>query len=794
MEDHKNKNENYTESELGTEEVNESWKLTTWKNEPTFNDLYKDYQSAQEDHALVINNLDKWELNLEGGKAIVSPEGKSVVRPKLIRKQAEWKYPALEEPFLNTTNMFEVNPRTFEDQQGAEQNALLLNYQWTVKIDKVELVGDIVRTDVDEGTVIVKTGWYAEEDTRIVEKEFPIYASPEESLMIMQKAVEMGKLSPEQAQAMIQSGEPMQTGSEIVKVEESYLVENKPTYEVCNNRNIVLDPTANGKVEDLNFIIHEYETDMSSLTKQKYEKEIEINPETGKKIIYETGIYKNLGKVKISRSSDTREYYNDTNSDETYFEFDDKPRKKLRAYEYWGYWDIHDTGEKVSIIATWIGKQIIRMEESPFPFKGLPFSFAKYMPIKNEVYGEPDGELLIDNQETIGKMTRAALDITSDIAVGQEYIDEQFFAGPSQRDNHRSGKTVMFRHGMDPKTSIFKQSIDAVPKTVFDMIAINNNEAESYSGTKSFSQGIGSQALGSVATGIRSALDATSKRELSLLRRLSELFKDLGAKTIAMNQIFLDEEEVVRVTNKEYVSVKREDLAGEFDLIVDVSTPEKDNEKAEKLNMLMQTNAASMDPGLQKIIYSKMAKLWKEPDLEEQIKTYEPEPDPMGEQIKQMQLENAMLENQKIKMEIAKMAKDIESEDSKITERDSRTSQNIESEAEENIANARFKNAQAAKLEEETDILAQDFLRVQDGTKRAEEIENKDLDHLSKQLNMQDTKIIDRDEREEKDFIKEDEATQQHERNLELEDTKALNQMDLQNNQQKDLQNIKTGA
>ena len=122
------------------------------------------------------------------------------------------------------------------------------------------------------------------------------------------------------------------------------------------------------------------------------------------------------------------------------------------------------------------------------------------------------------------------------IAVGQEYINEQFFAGPSQKDNHRSGKTVYFRNGMDPKQSIYKQSIDPVPKTVFDMIGMNNAEAESYSGTKSFSQGIGSQALGSVATGIRSALDATSKRELSLLRRLSELFKDLGSKTISMNQ------------------------------------------------------------------------------------------------------------------------------------------------------------------------------------------------------------------------------------------------------------------
>ncbi len=145
---------------------------------------------------------------------------------------------------------------------------------------------------------------------------------------------------------------------------------------------------------------------------------------------------------------------------------------------------------------------------------------------------------------------------------------------------------------------------------------------------------------------------------------------------------------------------------------------------------MLQTNAASMDQEEARLIRSKIAKLWKIPDLAHQIETFEPKPNPMQEQIQKMQLENAQLENQKIKMEMAKMAKDIESEDSKIDERVSRTSQNIESEAEENIANARFKNAQAAKLEEETDLLAQDFLRTQDGTKRSEFKEDKEFDRL----------------------------------------------------------------
>jgi hypothetical protein len=279
---------------------------------------------------------------------------------------------------------------------------------------------------------------------------------------------------------------------------------------------------------------------------------------------------------------------------------------------------------------------------------------------------------------------------------------------------------------MDPRSAIFKQSIDSVPKTVFDMIQLQNNDAESLTGTKAFSQGIGSQSLGSVATGIRSALDATAKRELSILRRLAEqLFKDLARKTIMMNQTFLEETEVIRLTNSEFVTINRDEIQGEFDLIVNVSTPERDNEKAEKLNMLMQTNAASMDPNLSKIIYSRMAKLWKEPDLAKEIEEYQPQPDPAGEELKRIQIENAQLENQKLQMEIAKLAKDIESENSKITERESRTAQNLDSESKENTANARLRNAQAAKLEEEADLIKQDFLRKYDGTDRNEKKEDK---------------------------------------------------------------------
>lgn len=730
---------NNEEKELNPEKI----KLTSWKNEPTFNELYKDYQSAQTDHSLFLTRLDIRKTNFDGGAKKNIPKGKSQVQPKLIRKQAEWKYPALEEPFLNSNKMFEIKPRTAEDVAAAEQNQTVLNYQWEVLLDKVSIVNSIVRTIVDEGTVVVKTGWDYDEKIVKVKKDFPIYASPEDSLKIISRAVQEGRIAPEEAEAMISAGEPIVVGQESKLVDEVITIRNQPSYEVCDNRNVIVDPTCNGNVEDIKFIIHEYETDMSTLKKNEYKKETIVDEETGEEEVYESGIYKNLDYIKPS--DNYREFYNDTDQYETSFEFEDKPRKKLRAYEYWGYWDINNNEEYEPFVATWIGHTLVRMEKNPFPFDSLPFSFAKYMPIKNDIHGEADGDLLIENQESIGKMTRAAEDITSDQAIGQEYIDENLFPTPTQRDNHKAGRTVYYTTGMDPKRAIYKSSVDPVPRTVFDMISLQNADAESLTGTKAFSQGISSQALGSVATGIRSALDATAKRELSILRRLSnQLFKDMGRKTVAMNQAFLEEEEVIRITDGQYVTIRREDIQGEFDLIMSISTPEKDNETAEKLNMLMQTNAASMNPNLSKLIYSKIAKLWGQHDLAEEILTFEPEPDPMQEALAKMQMENATLENEKIKLEIANLAKNIESEDSKIVERNSRTAQNLESEsiknkasAKESLADAEEAKAKADKLRaetrkihSETDLKDHDFVRKYSGDERREAEEDKEFQAL----------------------------------------------------------------
>lgn len=698
-------------------------KLTNWKNEPTFNQLKHDYDMAMIDHQEYLLDLYRWRENLDGGKEIEGPKNRSKARPKLIKKQAEWKYPTLEEPFLSTDNLFQIRPRTFEDNFRAEQNQLYLNYQWSTKIKKNKFITEVVRNAVNEGTAIVKTGWEIEEGEISVMEDRPVFATQEQMQMLMTQKVQSGEITIEQMQMALQSGQPMQIGTERVEVKKTILVKNQPLPEVCDNESVILDPTANGNPDNLRFVIHEHETDMSELRKEEFSEDTYIDEETGERVTNISGKYKNLDYIIHSDTNNYNTVIDNVYKTKTQFRFDDNDtRRKFKAYDYWGYWDTDGTGVLYPIVATWVGSTLIRLQRNPFPHKKIPFSFGAFIPVVGKIRGLPEGELLEENQDQIGKLTRAVNDMISTQAVGQTFIDDQFFPSRTEKDNYNEGRTVYYRHGMDPKKSIYHKQIDSIDSTTISMINMYNQEAEALSGTKSFSGGIGSQAFGSVAQGIRSAMDAVSKREISILRRLSEdLLADVGRKIISMNQAYIDEIEMIRVTNQEFVTIRREDLAGEFDLICDVSTAEKDNEIAQDLGMLVQTNAAVMDPVITKMIWAKILKLKKQPDLAQQILDFKPEPDPVQQQMAEMQLQNAILLNEKLK-------KEIEEIDSRVHERVSRVLEN-EQDVGTKMANEKLLNAQAEKVQAEADELNRQFVDNATGASRTREIEDKAIEN-----------------------------------------------------------------
>ena len=678
-----------------TSDIESTTKLTKWKNEPSISDLQSDLESAESIHKEHVAKTEKW-LNKLAGKLETKPiKGRSKIQPKLIRKQAEWRYASLEEPFLSTDDLFDIDPRTGEDYEAAEDNQILLNYQFNTKINKVAFINEYVRTCTDEGTVIVQVGWKYEKGEREVYED--IEMTPEQASMYLYNEVAKGNMTQEEAIATMQSGEPI---TKIVKRYKVVTIANHPTLRVCEYDRLIIDPTCEGDLDKAQFIIVPFETNYSELKKDSTYSNLDQ-------------IFEEDGTV-IKGTLDDESFYK-TLTNQTGFEFKDKARKKLTAYEYYGYWDIDGKGITKPIRATWVGNTMIKLEELPYPDKKLPFVAVQFMPVRKSIYGEPDGKLIEDNQDILGAVTRGMIDIMGRSANGQTLMTKGMLDA-SNLKKYENGEHAYINPGFDPRVNIHMQTYPEIPNSAMQMINMQNQEAESLTGVIAFSNGISGQALGNTATGVRSALDSASKRELGILRRLSAGLEKIGRKIIAMNAEFLDDEEVIRITNKKFRTIRRDDLTGDFDLRVKISTAESDNQKIEKLAFMMQTGQQSMDPEEAKLVRAEIYKLQKMPDLADKILSYQPQPDPVQQEMQQLQLERMRLENIKLQSEI-----------------EERNSRAIENQVDVELKQAKTQNelAKAGKLTSEKDLADQEFIRRDFGVDHQQKMQEKEHDRLA---------------------------------------------------------------
>lgn len=621
-------------------------KLTKWANEPDLKTLKGDYVAAKPSHDEQANKIKKWTdlLQVTGTAKPPMVKGRSAIQPKLVRRQAEWRYSALTEPFLGSSKLYKVSPVTYEDVAAARQNELLLNWQFRTKLNRVKFVDDYVRAVVDEGTAVLKTGWVRNTTTVMV--QVPVYdmfpAQTEEEVAQFQQALQMREAAPQEYEQLDpaiheavshydETGEvtvAVQNG--VTEVEEERVIENRPTVEILNPLNVYIDPTCGGDLDNALFVIYSFETNRAELQKQKDR-------------------YKNLDRVNWENASVVSDGEHTARANNE-FAFTDTTRKKVVAYEYWGFFDINKDGTLKPFVATWIGDTMIRMEENPFPDGKIPFVLVPYLPIKRDVFGEPDAELLEDNQKLLGATTRGIVDLLGRSANGQQGFAKGML-DPLNRRRYDNGQNYEFNPTMNPMQGIIEHKFPEIPQSAMVMLQLQNQEAEALTGVKSFSGGMSGEAYGDVAAGIRGMLDAASKREMAILRRLAQGISQVGRKIIAMNAEYLSEEEVVRVTNDEYVTIKRDELAGEFDLEVDIATAEVDNAKSQDLGFMLQTMGPNMDPQISMQLLAEIAELKRMPALAHRLRNWQPQPDPAAEQLKQLELQKLQAELEKLQTE-----------------------------------------------------------------------------------------------------------------------------------------------
>ena len=566
-------------------------------------------------------------------------KGKSQIVPKVAKRQSEWAHASLKDPFVSTPDIIKCTPITEEDVEAAKQNELLLNTQFCRQFNRYNFMTKALKVlDVD-GTLIVQTGWEYEEETTTVEAEvLKVDADGNEYVTVEE-------------------------------VEEVVVKKNQPTAKVCRSEDVYIDPTCQDNLDNAQFVIYRYETDLSTLKQD--------------------GRYKNLNKLVDMEMDDDADY---DSPDDTEFKFKDQARKKLVVYEYWGNYDIDNDGVVEPIVCAWVGNVIIRLEDNPYPDKKPPFLVVPYSSVPFEIYGENNMDLIADQQKVITAITRGIINNMAQSTNGQVGIRKGALDA-TQRKKFLSGKNFEFNGS---PADFWQGSYNQIPSSAFDMLRLMNNDVESLTGIKGFSGGISGNTLGSSATAARGVLDATAVRRLDLVRNIAEnLIKPLMRKWMAYNAEYLSEEEVIRVTNSQFVTIRRDDLEGRIDIDISISTAEDNAAKAQELSFMLQTLGNSMPFEMTQLVLAKIAKLHRMPDLEMLIEEFKPEPDPMEQTVKELELEQMKLENAKIQADIQdKLARAGENEVDR----------------ELKIAKAAREAAAARKLESEADYKDLEFV------------------------------------------------------------------------------------
>ncbi|MCR8701872.1 MULTISPECIES: hypothetical protein [Campylobacter] len=656
----------------------EKVKVKINKNEILKN-LKADFEASKRLKSRNDSKINTWRREYNGELYGNEKKNRSKFVYRLIKKQSEWQHAGLVDPFVSTPDIIRAKPVTWEDKEVSPKIEILLNTQFCRQFDRFNFMNKAIKVLDQEGTVVIRTGWEYKEKVikeQIIEEqpnpEFimlqeqamatganleqiaPMVEQSKNSLAMLEQqglsvdqAVASGVIDPQvvagtqqmmaeaanleqQLQALQEQLQSIPQTIEVPKIIERLKpVCNRPTAMVCRNEDIFIDPTCQDNMDNCQFVIYRYETDMTTLKR--------------------AGVYKNLDKV--SHTLRDSEYVSKTRDDEGYdssFEFSDIARKKVVVHEYWGNYDIDGDGEAEAIVCSWVNDVIIQLRDNPFPDKQPPFIVVPFNSIPFSLYGESNAELLSDTQKIQTAIIRGLIDNMAMSNNGQKGVRNGAL-DEYNRVKFLNGENFEFN---GTPNDFYDGHFNEFPSSTFNMLQMLNAEAESITGVKNFYQGMHSNSLGSTATATTAIMDSAAARRLNIVRNIAEnMIKPILRKWLAYDAEFLDEETQYRITNEEFIWLKRDDLGARIDIDLAISTSEDNKATASELSFLLQTIGPSEDPNLRKMIIADICDLYKKPELAKSIREYEPEPDPLAQRLQELQIQmlEAQIENERAK-------------------------------------------------------------------------------------------------------------------------------------------------
>lgn len=551
-------------------------------------------KEASEAKAYIDEKISSSIAEYEGRPYGNEEDGKSQIVMKDIRKQVEWLIPNIISPFLESDNLVDATPITPDDVMTATLNENLLNYQFTRTFNRFKFLNKLSRVLATEGTVILRTGW---------DRQYKTTVEVLDGITIE----EFNELPYKSKEIIGDYG----NGIIKTKIEKVAISKNSPTASVVKNEDVYIDPLATDNLEQAEYIIYRYKTTKKALEEQEdgVDKKIledAINSEWNDNALSNHRAIMDEEYGKLGASNSDRVVY---------------------VYEYWGKYDIKGKGHIDALIKVINGK-IIKAIPNPFPDKEPPFILAPYLPVPHQLWGDSLRDLIGDNQKVRTAIYRGFINTLANSSTGQKWIPKNSL-DELNKQRAITGEPIVEYSAQDAK-GIIDGTFNQLPTTVSQFSEALQLESEALSGVTRFTAGIESVNLNQNTTGVNVQNTLSQKRMALTVQNIAEnLLKPMFRKWIAYNKVFLQPEEVMRVTNQ-FIPFKRDDLEGNIDFNIVLKNKALDQGKLQQISMLLQQGQnlqGIFPPDALTGMTAELLELWDMPDVAERVRNYQPQPD-----------------------------------------------------------------------------------------------------------------------------------------------------------------------
>lgn len=478
----------------------------------------------------------------------------------------EWALPSLIKVFTGGDEVVTVQGSSEEDDKNAEIMQELLVYQLQRQNRFFPILYNWMKDALITGMGIIKCYWDRKEDYQLLEQSMNMRAFQEL-----------------QAQNIkIQSVEgPDEFGILRVQYLSPYYVKNAPVLENILVSELLYSSDAK-TLDEANFVAHKKKVTMSYLREKEqqgiYANVDQITPKPLTGILNDDIVEQAIGDNYQGMSQEA-----------------DDARAEVTLYECYTKIDWDNDGVLEDMIVTIVDDVILRVEPNYMgrhPFFAISPTKDPHRIWVKRSYAELIGELQ-DLKVALTRQIVQNIALTNDpkMILAEDAINiDDYVKGRAvirKKANHAMQDVAMSMpvNQLSPYTYQFLEYIEA--------------QKENRTGITRYNQGLDANTLNKTASGINAIMGASTQR-LELIARMFaetgvyELFRFM----IGLNQKFIDQETVIRLTNQE-LAISPDDLQGNFDLVVNAGISIASKESTQMmlqsmLTALMQVRAAGI--------------------------------------------------------------------------------------------------------------------------------------------------------------------------------------------------------